>query len=256
MYRLLEQADDQDSFAWSAAADVFLWRSSDLIRKLVINHLANQVAPVVAKASAGNARNVHFVAHSLGTAVLHELLTALARGAWTPDDGNAVDGFEAIRWRPMGIHMVANVTRILQLKRNPVYESPIRPGHSNDPNSYCINYRSYAHKLDPIAQASPFRPPWADNGFYTKYTPIRVRDVREVHDLTHYLKLPIVHVPMLECMFRPLPPDSDALDQIPEGFKIPSKKQRDKLQEELEKFGAEHGLFDSLRALYRYLKGL
>lgn len=252
----LNKADDKASFAWTAAADVFLWRTSSTIRKLIINHLANQVAPVIAKAAAGNARNVHFVAHSLGTAVLHELLSALATGAWTPAGSNQIDGLAATRWRPMGIHTVANVTKILELDRNPAYESVVRPGPPNDSGSYCMIYRNYAHRFDPIAQASPFQPPWAANGFYDSYEPIRIKDVKKVHDLTHYLHLPIVHVPMLESMFNLLPPDSDALDQIPDGFKTPSKAIEDRLKEEIEKFGSELSWFESLRSLYRYLKEL
>ena len=248
----LNDAGDQGNFAWAAAADVFLWRTSSTIRKLLVNHLANQVAPVIAEASPAQARNIHFVAHSLGTAVCHEMLSALAYGAWTPESTEARDGFEVSRWRPMGIHMVANVSKLLELQRNPVYRSPIRPGHSGDPKSYCQFYRNYNHRLDPIGQIKPFEPPWADSGRYDSFEPTRLKSEKEIHTLAHYINLPIVHVSMLETMFGRLPPDSDAFDQMPSGFKAPQKIVQDRLKAEIEEFGSNSSLFQTVRSVYRF----
>jgi len=247
---------DKDSFAWSAAADVFLWRTSSTIRKLIINHLANQIAPVIAKVPAGQAKNVHFVAHSLGTAVLHEVLTALAMGSWTPDDGNSINGLAPTQWRAMGIHTVANVSRALQLSRNPVYQSPVKPGPSGNPTSYCQLFRNYSHALDPFVHIAPFKPPWSTNPRYESFRPRRINDPKKVHALESYLQIPIVNVPMLETMFDRLPPDSGALDDIPPGFKMPTKAAEDLLKAEVEKFGEEPSLFHLVRSIFNYLKEL
>lgn len=250
----LNKADDKDSFAWSAAADVFLWRTSRLARNVIINHLANQVAPVVANAAAGAAINVHFIVHSLGTAVAHELLSAMAAGAWTSDDDGQVDGFSAARWRPMGIHMVANVSKLLELDRNPAYESPVRPGPPGQATSYCQLYRSYDHRFDPIAQIGDFKPPWSSSSRYSAFEPVRIKSAKNVHDLTHYLSLPVVNVPILESMFGNLPPDSGAFDDVPSGFKTPSAAVKNRLREEIEKSGVDPDLFQTMRAVYDFFK--
>lgn len=250
----LNDANDKTSFAWAAAADTFLWRTSNKIRNLLINHLAAQVAPVVAKATAGVARNVHFVGHSLGTPVLHEFLSALATGAWTPPDGISVNGFGPTRWRPMAVHMVSNVSKLLELNRNPAYLSPVKPGPAGEPTSYCCFYRSYGHKLDPIAQIGAFRPPWANSSRYEALEPTRVRKLKEVHDLEHYLAQPIVYVPMLETMFGKLPPDSGALDRVPQGFEAPNELTKNELREEAEKFGTDPSLFQTMRGIYEFFR--
>lgn len=250
----LNKADDKSSFAWSAAADVFLWRTSKIIRNLIINHLANQVAPVIAKARAGTVLNVHFVVHSLGTAVAHELLSAMARGAWTSDGDVQVDGLESTRWRPAGIHMVANVSKLLELERNPAYESPVCPGPTAEATSYCKTYRSYDHRFDPIARVGAFKPPWAANNRYAAFEPMRIKSSKAVHELTHYVSLPVVNVPMLESMFGSLPPDSGALDDVPDGFKTPSTAVKNSLKEEIEKFGVDPDLFQTMRAVYEFFK--
>lgn len=247
---------DKDTFAWTAAADVFLWRTSSTIRKLVVNHVANQVAPVIARAPAGQARNVHFVAHSLGTAVLHELLSALATSAWTPEGDATVDGLAPTRWRPMAIHTIANVSRALELSRNPVYASPVKPGPTGDPVSYCQKFRNYGHALDPFAHIAPFEPPWATDPRYESFRPLRVKDPKKVHALESYLELPVVNVPMIESMFDPLPPDSDALDDVPSGYKMPTKAIEDRLKAEIEKFGQDSSLFQTVRSIYNYFRGL
>lgn len=247
---------DKDTFAWTAAADVFLWRTSTMVRNLIINHLANQVAPVIARSPAGQARNVHFVAHSLGTPVLHELLSALATSAWTPEGDGTVDGLAPRRWRPMAIHTVANVSRALELSRNPVYTSPVKPGPTGNPVSYCRKFLNYGHALDPFVHIAPFEPPWATESQYESFRPMRVREPREVHALESYLQLSIVNVPMIESMFDPLPPGSEALDDVPAGFKMPTKAIEGQLKAEIEKFGQGSNLFQTVRSVYNYFKGL
>ena len=231
----------------------FPWRTSDTIRKVILNHLANQVAEVLSRQNV-SMRNVHFVAHSLGNAVLHELLTHKARGDWTPDDSVDVDGLKATRWRPQGIHTVANVSKLLELKRNPAYSSPVKPGFANDPDSYCFIFRNYAHQLDPFTIPKPFSPPWVDNDYYSAYRPILIRDPKEVHSFGHYMSLAVVHAPILESMFGFLPDDSRAFDYVPDGFSHPTTAVKHRLEEQIEKFGVDPGFFDTLRSVHRYFK--
>ncbi len=85
---------------------------------------------------------------------------------------------------------------------------------------------------------------------------MRIDDPKKVHALENYLKLAIVNVPMLEIMFDRLPPDSDALNDIPSGFKMPKKAVEDQLKAEIEKFGEDSSLFQCVRSIFNYFKEL
>lgn len=97
------------------------------------------------------------------------------------------------------------------------YESIVRPGPVEDPSSYCATYWNVRHEVDPVPYPRMFEPVgWKD------YTSILVRHYREVnvHNLSHYLLHPRVHIPIFNKVVsrKAVPREEEiaAIDQYPQ----------------------------------------
>ena len=93
--------------------------------------------------------------------------------------------------------MVANTSRLLQTRNaemKPAYDSIVKPGPLEDPKSYCFAYWNFRHEADPVPFPRRFEPIG-----WTNYQNEMVRHCYEynVHNLSHYLLHPRVHIPIL-----------------------------------------------------------
>lgn len=190
--KLPEWVASAGSFFWTHLLDVLLYRYvADLtipIRELV----ATQIAEAWNRADLDNGTNtpVHFVSHSLGTAVLHDSISFLG----------ADPGFGPATHMITSMITLANVSWVLE-NGFPAYDSIDRPITAPPPPEGMTEaYFSFRHELDPIAEiVRTFRGDhhgWPASG-YRDEVAIDVKDWN-VHDFTHYLDNPIAHLRLFE----------------------------------------------------------
>jgi hypothetical protein len=195
----IEASLGQDKFFTTHWLDVILYYLTLLCEPIRLK-VAEAVAESVAKAGGAN---VHILAHSLGTAVVHDTLAK----SYGPDNLVATSGkvlnLSPVEHRLGGVHMVANVSRALQTFIK-VGSSIVRPG----PLGCTSAFVEYRHKLDPITRIRPFDPTdndgWVPHDvFRAAYSLIEPSSVTaaNVHGLDHYLITPMVHLPMFRLLF-------------------------------------------------------
>jgi hypothetical protein len=203
-----------DSFAWTHAMDVILYRSFSLISMAVNVSVCKQI---LERLQHGDYKTWSLLSHSLGTSVTHNALSILYDKHGPLGDGEVLDPAQT---RPRTVMMVANVSRILQQGDSKVYESRVQPG-SISAERLCGYYLNCRHKLDPFCSPRPFNPDnWPDpptfnSDAYQHSQPGHLEELSEsgvmkVHDFAHYLKNPRVHVPLYRSLFgRSRIPDSE-----------------------------------------------
>jgi hypothetical protein len=193
--------------------DVLLYRVTMLNEKIRLQVAAKIVDSILAVGGS----NVHVLAHSLGTAVVHDTLAkAYGPDNLVNDQGRALN-LNPSTHRLGGIHLVANVSRVLQTFIK-IGSSIVRPGKLG-----CVStFFEYRHKLDPITRVRPFTP--TDNGawvphnvFAANYALIEPTAVTQanVHDLGHYLAIPAVHQRLFSMLmaFVPKKAEKEAAEQ-------------------------------------------
>jgi len=209
----LKGADAVDNnFKWTHAADVLMYKLFSLVRERVCVRVANQmVAALQEQIDKEGESRWSVMAHSLGTAVLHDTLARL----W---DKNSTlpgrDAFSACNTQAQVIAMIANVSRLLETKTDSepydTYETPVMPGSVGQEGRGCMYYFNARHKLDPFTVPKMFDPQvWPDAQALLEepplYTHVEVEHVHQwnVHDIGHYLDHPDVHVPLLRLLTDP-----------------------------------------------------
>lgn len=208
----LDKAIGEDKFFATHWLDVLLYRFSLLsepIRLDVAEVLADEI---IARGSA----NVHVLGHSLGTAVVHDTLAKAYGAEPLIKDGRSLKLLNT-RDRLAGVHMAANVSRVLQSFRK-VGASEVRPG-----TGCCGSFFEYRHKLDPFTKVKPFDPTdnqeWVPHDVFRKtYHLIEPSTVTaaNVHGLDHYLAHPDVHLLLFRQLFgfRPRKTEREAAMSI------------------------------------------
>jgi hypothetical protein len=188
------------NFWWTNVCDLVLYRLSPTYRQRVRSEVIDAIAGKVEELMrTERSATCSVLAHSMGTAVAHDCLHLLGTVRW----GGAVNALGPRHWRFNHVFMVANTSRLLQsqdqeMKR--AYESIVRPGANADANSYCKTYWNFLHVADPV----PFPRAFAPVG-WTQYTSIPVRHFHEfsIHNLSHHLLHPRVHIPILRKLVTP-----------------------------------------------------
>jgi hypothetical protein len=191
---------EEESFFWSTLLDALLYRGFPVVRDEVRAVAMSQiVGHCTANMRAGDL-SVSILAHSLGTAVVHDTLQLLASG---PQLGN--DSFTAKRgWHFENLFMLANVARLgppalLDLK-DTAKDYLVRPRSAGTPGDlstfYCNALYSFRHELDPFVRWSPFEPTkWGED--FINPSPLPAIHAANVHGFTHYLNNPAVHIPII-----------------------------------------------------------
>ena len=190
----LDRAGETERNAfWSHVVDVLLYRAFPLVTQQLRVTVLDALARVLQRRDA----DVSVLAHSLGTAVVHDALSDLARGA--------DPRFAALR--PPGVRlahlfMCANVSRLLEralVGDLDVHQSPVAPLSVRGRDAMIAEYWNFRHVLDPFARPRRFAPPWPGDDFHPVDPLQHVADFN-VHALAHYLDSPEVHVPMLNAL--------------------------------------------------------
>lgn len=169
-------------------------------------HVARKLGDVIAKNSS---RDIHILAHSLGTAVIHDTLTKIYSFDYADDDDIA--DLSPVTHKLASVWQIANVSRLVNsvLKIADPYSSLVRPGAAGM-TSTMMNIH---HKLDPIALLKKYSR--RDNGkwipanvYRTSYLDIETTDITEIntHSITQYLHDPAVHLNLFNRLGLPIPP--------------------------------------------------
>ena len=194
-------------FFWTTAVDPLLYRGFHLVRDDVRAQVMKQIADIAERNMRGGAAEISVLAHSLGTAVVHDSLDALGRA---PFEGN--EALTAARWQFANLFMLADVCR---LARNLVADidystSIVRPTTAGTAGTtYCQFFVNVWHRDDPFVLMAPFRPTtWGEN--YVPIGPLEHFHQANVHGYTHYLDHPLVHVPIINgTLGEPIISDAD-----------------------------------------------
>ncbi len=189
-----------DAFASTHILDVILYRFMRGIKSQVIAHLSEQMVGKLNESAQVPPYSI--ICHSLGTAVMHDVLQAnLTTDHFPLSTAHGV---------PRLYVTLANVSRVLEDSDTDVYRSAVRPelALANKPYA-CENFLSVAHELDPFTRVRPFEPGWRkgdpdplNNLAFDAYRGIEISGLRGVnpHDLEHYLDNPACHIPLFRLL--------------------------------------------------------
>jgi hypothetical protein len=161
--------------------------------------LAKKIAELVAKYDGSN---VHIIAHSLGTAVLHDTLHLLYRAETDPT--LHIEDLKLGNNKLNSIWMIANVARVLHkfTGLTDPYKSVVKPGD----NGCCSSLANVHHEFDPFTLLAPFAPlnngSWrgvAERDYNDFFQDIKTKIIvdKNTHSFTQYIEDPAVSIPML-----------------------------------------------------------
>lgn len=173
-------------FIWTHIADVILYMSS-AVRNAVVAHVAAELAHNIKDRGLANV-SYNIVAHSMGTSVAAEAVTALATPSSHPDGWQGMpSGF-----RFANAFMVANTSRLLQRKSVKAYTTSRLLPVKAQRGGLCTNYWNINHRYDPVPAPRSFdlQGPRIDG--YLNYS-LEHFYKPNVHSLVHYLEHPLLH---------------------------------------------------------------
>lgn len=204
---------NQDDFARTHALDLVLYRFFPNVAAAVRASVHKQMM-----AGIKGAKHWSVIAHSLGTAVMHDTLV------WMFDPQAPAGRLPPGGFRMEALAMVANVSRLLESSghvdererrlgsRWDAYRSVVQP-NANVTRGVCSRFLNVWHTWDPVPLPKQFKPAadWPDAA--TRATPGAFQDLEideiediddpaEVHDLLHYLRNPRVHIPLFRSLVR------------------------------------------------------
>ena len=199
--------DDEKAVFWSTLLDAVLYRGFPIVRDEVRATAMAQMVRHMTDNMGEGAVNVSILAHSLGTAVTHDVLQLLASGG---AGGNRA--FEAREWKFDHLFMLADVAMLgppglIDMKPGDagylVKPKSAVPVGSGPETYYCNRFHSFRHEFDPIVRWAPLDPARfnADWGVdFRSPAPFTQIKAANVHGFTHYLDHPSVHVPIINAM--------------------------------------------------------
>jgi hypothetical protein len=193
---------DKNSFLNTHVVDALLYYAARQTAATVRESVRKQIFTALKKqVDGGGVIRWSVVAHSLGTAVVHDALHEAFSDEPT-EFGEKLAGIAPATC----IAMIANVSRLLEWDID-VYLSRTRPGNPDDPDAACRSFINAHNTFDPFTQPKAFRPAAQWPSVATRalglYHDIETREIEaaeKVHDLDHYLRNPAVHGPLFNCL--------------------------------------------------------
>jgi hypothetical protein len=255
---LRDPAHDDD-FWWTHSADVLMYRLIPAYRNRVRTDVLRQIGDVIEReVEAGHPLEFSVLAHSLGTAVMHDCIHLLGTQSWRDED--EPNAMKPSVWRFQRIVMVANTSRLLGQPNNEVphsYESIVRPGDLRVGGTYCLDFVNCRHKMDPVTWPLSFQPPdtWASEARFHEVVVQHYRSL-DVHGLSHYLQHPSVHIPLLKLANPLAVSDNEAATEFPDVERSPEFEAKiARFEQKVEQMGVELGDMSSDTGLISMLMG-
>jgi len=213
-----EASMDKDEMIYTHWLDVILYKL--YFGEFIRVHVAKKLGEIITK---NGTRDIHILAHSLGTAVIHDTLSKMYSQTYA--DNDEIADLSTVTHKLASLWQIANVSRLTNtvLPISDPYKSVVRPG-SAGVTSEMMNIH---HQYDPFTWPKNFsrtnNGKWvAKNIFKSSYRDIETTVVTQLntHSITQYLHDPSVHL----YLFKSL------------GITIPPKAQRDKASLAYENF--------------------
>jgi hypothetical protein len=211
------QAPAEDQALYTHALDVLFYRLVGTVSEQVRASVQLQILTALNKLPANDVRRWSIIAHSLGTAVTHDVLHQMFSPNRPPEWGPLPPGVI----RPSVVMMVANVSRLAENKEffgpnGDVFKSSTFPNIDVKKGS-CDYYLNVRHDFDPIPKPKRFKPvdDWPDLATRAdkryEHIAINAVDNPNVHDFAHYLRNPKTVVPLFRLLTsKVLLPDEEA----------------------------------------------
>lgn len=204
----------QDNFFYTHLLDVLLYKS--LYGQEVQVRVAKQILQLMTEHVG---RPIYFMAHSLGTAVLHDTLHKLYSNQFSQSEQAEISqqlpyrSLNANEFPIAAVIMLANVSRLIGAGQNP-YQSKVKPGT----DGICQRFINCRHVLDPFTMIKRFEPSagW-DNSPFVAFRQVVIQGVGQVnvHEIEHYLQDPKVFQAIFKVLyngrFNPTPTESAAV---------------------------------------------
>ncbi len=195
-----EAALNENSFIYTHWMDVLFYKT--YLGELVRNRVAEKISRIISDNN--SSKNIHIIAHSLGTAVIHDTLHKLYRGDYRENDDIA--DLSPTTHKIKSLWMVANVSRLANsiLAIADPLDSIVRPGNSGM-TEFMFNVH---HKLDPFTLPRSFKP--KNNGqwipgstFYRYFHDITTTLItnKNTHSFIQYIQDPEVNFPLFRLIF-------------------------------------------------------
>jgi hypothetical protein len=173
---------DKDEMLYSHWMDVVYYGLTFFGEKIRVD-LAKKINDIMIEANA-DSRKVHIVAHSLGTAVLHDTLAKMFRK--DVDILSEIPTLDVDRFTINSVWTVANVSRLLNLL-NDIAD----PNHSivhSGPEGCCNYLYDVRNEFDPFTWPKTYNRN-IENGKRIKVKTVRVKNT---HDIKEYMAAPPV----------------------------------------------------------------
>ena len=238
---------DEDEMLYTHWMDVVYYGLMFWGEKIRVD-CAKKLNDVLVTAHAEN-RDVHIVAHSLGTAVLHDTLAKLYRG--DVDITSKVANLDIAKFTVKSIWMVANVSRLLNILNDIAdpENSIVHSGH----DGCAASFYNVRNKFDPFTWIKKYDRQGAN------LETIEVNTVRQLntHDMKEYMATPYV----ADCFFASVLGNTLTSEQWDKGELEHGKKTVNKSVEELElaftnlrQVSGITGKVDALKKFFTLLK--
>ena len=191
-------------YFWRGGVDILLYRVFH--DAAIRSHVRAQVTRTLFdNAVNGVLPSCGFITHSMGTAVMHDVLAELF--------ANPIE-FGGFVNMDIDIYVsLANVSKILENIVNP-QKSPVRPfGAEGIGRARCRAYVNAQHEFDPVPYLGLFNPEWSTTA--TPYRNVRIERIKQpnTHAYQGYLENPRVWIPIFRTLLEtPISKaDADAL---------------------------------------------
>jgi len=188
----------EDNFFTTHIQDALLYRFFPHVAEHIRTHVITQINDAIQAAHSSS--KISIIAHSLGTSVTLDAVNAMYQ---TPDENGNILSPGDFRFHT--IAMIANVSRTLKTRWG-AYDSLVRPGHDNSDNYVTSRLLSTSHKWDPLVALRRFSPAenWPDSETVAQARAAVIEpgiiSHWNVHDFSHYMDNPLVHVPLLRML--------------------------------------------------------
>lgn len=180
-------------YFWQGGVDILLYRVLNDVA--IRSHVRSQVTRALFdNAVSGVLPACGFVTHSMGTAVMHDVLAEIFMN---PHDFGGFVNMD------IDIYVsLANVSKILENIANP-QKSPVRPfGAPGVGQARCRSFVNAHHESDPVPLLGMFNPDWSTTT--TPYRDVRIERIKEpnTHSYQRYLENPRVWVPIFRTLLE------------------------------------------------------
>jgi hypothetical protein len=184
---------EDSGFFWSGGVDVLLYRVFHDVE--IRTHVRQQVTRALFdNANANVLPSCGFISHSMGTAVLHDVLAELFVN---PQEFGGFVNMDVEVYASL-----ANVSKVLSNDLNP-HSSPVRPFGASGPGRARVRtFINAHHACDPVPLIGLFKPGW--NPLTTPYLDVTIDCIKEpnTHAFHRYVEHPNVWVPIFRTLLE------------------------------------------------------